>query len=196
MGVLKSSSNHEVLWSFMKDSYTLTGKMYIIASPKFSHRLGTPSKRLAPEVGPEFWEEQRLKQWKLLSKDYRATFSWPVSGEINKIAEGASWSAYKGLNTIKASYGQDVGYQYTSLECLEFKQLSLSELNEMENGEKPLTPKQQLENVHQMAYDNFCILVFKPSRVDHITKPKSGVPVRNIFTLSKEGQWSVENVTP
>ncbi|KAJ3271097.1 hypothetical protein HDV01_007034 [Terramyces sp. JEL0728] len=187
----KSTSAHELYWNYPKETFIMAGRMYIVASPNLSHRLGTPPRRLTNDPNPEeFWEKERERQWKTLSREYRASFSWPVSGELLKPSETATWSAYKGINTVKQSYGLDVGYKYTSLDAMPIKQLSLAELKSRENN-----PQAELENVHQMAFDNFCLLIFKPTKVDHTVIPRSGVPQRFIYSTDKDN-WDVEEVNP
>eukprot|EP00842_Homolaphlyctis_polyrhiza_P006710 jgi/Hompol1/703/HPOL_000442-RA len=56
--------------------------------------------------------------------------------------------------------------------------------------------EQDLMSLHNSALDNFCLLVFKPSRVDH-TAFLPGLPAqRYVYTLSKDGEWFVEDLNP
>jgi hypothetical protein len=188
ISLMKSKSSHDLLWNFPSETFTLTGKIYLVCSPNQAHRLGTPSRRILSVPEPEiFWEKERYRHWQSISKYYRATFTWPVSGETVKPPESANWSAYKNHNVVKRSYGMDVGYKYASLDALPVRQRIPSVLA----NEKP-TAQQELENVHEMAFENFCLFVFKCDRVEHWVNKQ--VPIRTIYDINEN--WSAHEVTP
>ena len=189
LGILKNKKNvHEMQWNFGQETFTMQGRIYVIGAPCQAHRLGTPTKAILPTEDPEqYWEDRRLQNWKSISPEYRASFSWPVSGQIIIPPEGASWSAYKDMNIVKQSYGLDVGYKYTSLPDMPNERVPFSV--------SPTSPvsKDERQIVHNLAFDNFCLFVFKPSNVEYL-EWKQAVPNRFKYELNGS-DWISSQIT-
>lgn len=106
-----------------KEYYNFKGRFYIASAPIQITRY-PPPKIMDTEINAaDYWEEQRIQQWKTLDSKMRATFTWPSRAETPK--------------------AQDVSFS-----CL-----SLS------STDKSL--------VHDIALDNFCLLVYKITDVEY-----------------------------
>jgi len=109
-----------------KETYIITGRIYIVAAPALSYRFGTPPRRINVKTdvsNEEFWEEERIRIWQKISSEYRASFTWPEPGipSTSQIGGGeGSWSVYNGQNTIKlpAVSNIDIGYKYKTLDAI------------------------------------------------------------------------------
>ncbi|KAI8805108.1 hypothetical protein BJ742DRAFT_421079 [Cladochytrium replicatum] len=227
MGVVKHSNSHQIHWQMptSKDTFTLSGRLYIVAAPTMSHRFGTPPRRIFVGEGvdsDEFWEQQRLKAWKAIGPTYRATFTWPAPGEPKNPSIRESWSAYRDP-VIKAPPPTiDTGYSYTKLNALKdeasksvsptpqmatlprsvgsptmaFSTGSLGRPAERKMVDRSSMDKEEeLRFVHNSAMDNFTLIVFKCMMVDHWT-PGNPIPSRTVHTSDKSGFWSVEELNP
>ncbi|KAI9099743.1 hypothetical protein DFS34DRAFT_648694 [Phlyctochytrium arcticum] len=221
MGVIKSSQTHEIFWLMPKtgETFTLTGKLYMAAAPTMSHRFGAPPRRVSigsSDLPPEeFWERERLRQWKRLSPSFRASFTWPGTGESQTPREGSS--VYR-TNSVRISAMPLVnpGYTYTRLEAMDEGPASekragvgggvMNVLSGLysgggtatpSNGDATLTKEQELRCVHNSALDAFSILVFKVMRVDHVSPASAvGPPQRVVYEMLKDGSWVKEQVNP
>ncbi|KAI9136068.1 hypothetical protein BKA69DRAFT_232708 [Paraphysoderma sedebokerense] len=129
-----------------------------------------------------FWENERQKQWKRLSTSLRATFTWPASGEKKQ---------------------DNTGYEVTSLKHL----VDASSTVANAPPTPPLSsligglvgaPGKKIEDEkisHDIALDNFCLVVVKVSFLDHLvwsTHP----PSRTQYECGKDGFWSIQEVNP
>ncbi|KAJ3130992.1 hypothetical protein HK101_004864, partial [Irineochytrium annulatum] len=222
MSVVKVSQTHEILWQFPKthESYTLSGRLFIVCAPTLSHRFGsiprnvltppdlssTPANPSTPRAQEEFWDSERARIWAQLTPAYRASFTWPSSGENKRIGLGSEGSVYRDLERVKVSApGQDAGFKITKLDAMDISTSSGAPTTSSTTssgggwlgGGKPGTTSKEEEArcVHNAAYDNFCILVFKASRVDHVNSAVNP-PVRMVYAASKEGAWVVDEVNP
>ncbi|OAJ39065.1 hypothetical protein, variant 2 [Batrachochytrium dendrobatidis JEL423] len=63
---------------------------------------------------------------------------------------------------------------------------------------QPLNPEDELRWAHNSAFDSFCLLVFKPTRVEHLVYAPNHAspPVRLVYAANKEGDWSMTEVNP
>jgi len=108
-----------------KETYILTGRIYIVAAPALSYRFGTPPRRIniqTDKSAEEFWEDERIRIWQKISSEYRASFTWPEPGipSVSQLGNGeGSWSVYDS-NTIKvpAVSNIDIGYKYKTLDAI------------------------------------------------------------------------------
>ena len=180
----RKQQTHELLWKFPTDTFILTGKFHVIGSPTQSHRLGTPARIIQTQNPAEFWERRRIQEWQTISSQYRAKFTWPVSGDIQQPPQNATWSAYKNSNCLKQNYGLDVGYSYTELDYLPRERSPLQEINAGEDSE--------MQTVHDMAFNNFCLFVFKPTVVEHLSSAKT-VPIRTKYDVNDEWMPAILN---
>ncbi|KAJ3299726.1 hypothetical protein HK104_007457 [Borealophlyctis nickersoniae] len=237
MGVVKQSQTHEVFWQMPKtrEHFILTGRIYIVAATNLSHRFGTPPRRITldqPDTNPdEFWESERQRQWRRLSPTYRATFTWPMPGELKNPtrARGESWSVYRDGTSIRVPPPAiDTGYKYTRLDAMDERgngngaggggggtltrspttasgssgglvsrlgNMALSAVSGA-GGEGGMSKEDELRCVHNSALDNYCLLVFKANRVERWVPGAITAPTRVVYTCSKDGVWSEDEVNP
>ncbi|CAI2178229.1 2459_t:CDS:2 [Funneliformis geosporum] len=82
-GDVKSNPNAQLCWQMQttKEIYNLSGRFYIVSSPKKITRFPPPKSDMPTQ---ESWETVRRQVWSALSSQTRATFTWPPSGEIPK----------------------------------------------------------------------------------------------------------------
>ncbi|KAH6565619.1 hypothetical protein BASA50_007979 [Batrachochytrium salamandrivorans] len=68
----------------------------------------------------------------------------------------------------------------------------------LDASKKPLNAEDELRWAHNSALDSFCLLVFKPTRVEHTiyAANHSKPPDRFVYSASKEGDWSMIEVNP
>lgn len=80
MGDIKSNPNAKINWTLTKtkEYYNFKGKFYIASAPIQVTRFPPPSTIHTIDG----WEQERLRQWKALDRETRATFTWPSRGEI------------------------------------------------------------------------------------------------------------------
>ncbi|KAJ3105931.1 hypothetical protein HDU97_007277 [Phlyctochytrium planicorne] len=220
MSVVKLSQSHEILWYVLvlfrmkqvviisqrqmgKDTFTFSGRLFIVCAPTLSHRFGSiPRNITIPDIASmsqdDFWESERIRIWKQLSPSFRASFTWPASGELRTLGSSMEGSVYKD-STIKvpppASTSLSPSFKYTKLDFMDDSaNKSPPSVLSFSSPKKPLTKDEELRFTHTMAFDNFAILVFKASRVDHVSS--SWPPVRTIYSANKDGAWVVEDVNP
>jgi len=121
MSVVKSPNATHVIYMEMpktKETYIITGRIYIVAAPALSYRFGTPPRRInikSDMSAEEFWEEERVRIWQKIPSDYRASFTWPEPGIpcVNQIGGGEeSWSVYNDSNTIKLQAVSNIDIVY------------------------------------------------------------------------------------
>ncbi|KAJ3056331.1 hypothetical protein HK097_007309 [Rhizophlyctis rosea] len=219
MGVIKSSQTHEIFWQMPKtrETFTLTGRIYIVATPSLSHRFGSPPRRITlanPDSNSdEFWESERLRQWRRLAPTYRASFTWPQPGEpkASSRPRGESWSVYRDQTSIRVPPPTiDTGFKYTRLDAMEERAVGngptspgglVGTLGRMAIGAvggsaAGADKGDELRCVHNSAFDNYCLLIFKATRVDHWKPGAITPPERTIYVSSKDGAWTDEEVNP
>ena len=185
-----------------QESWTFTGKFYIVSAPTLSHRYGSPPRRInIPEAqsANEFWEEERQRQWKRLNIHTRASFTWPSPGELKDGKEGSVYDTKKDI-------GIEVGFKYMKLECLDEDKTEKSDVitrkgSMVRRGKQEvekLTKEEELRCVYNAALDNFCLLVFKISNVELFEPSALSPPTRRLFQHlnEKENSWKVIEVNP
>ncbi len=135
-----------------KEIYNLSGRFYIVSSPKRITRFPPPKlgKDIDSDISAqEYWETVRRQIWSSLSSQTRATFTWPSSGEIPKNGKEA------------------------------FKCLKLDSMLDNNTG----SDNPDKVN-HEVAFDNFCLLVFKVREVMRF-EYGSFPPKRTVSILKK-----------
>ncbi|ORX86773.1 hypothetical protein BCR32DRAFT_264800 [Anaeromyces robustus] len=214
MSVVKSSnSTHVIYWDMpkTKETYILTGRIYIVAAPALSYRFGTAPRRInikTDKSAEEFWEDERIRIWQKISSEYRASFTWPEPGipSVTKVGNGqTSWSVYGDSNTIKvpAVSSIDIGYKYKTLDAQKESSLHKSGSIASSASSSPVVKSfggmvgrsnnSEVETVHNSALDNFCLLVFKVTDVDY-TQRGIFPPNRIIFNSKNGNEWKYQNV--
>ncbi|KAG4101563.1 hypothetical protein H8356DRAFT_1655598 [Neocallimastix lanati (nom. inval.)] len=210
MSVVKSSnSTHVIYWDMpkTKETYILTGRIYIVAAPALSYRFGTPPRRIniqTDKSAEEFWEDERIRIWQKISSEYRASFTWPEPGipSVSQLGNGeGSWSVYDS-NTIKvpAVSNIDIGYKYKTLDAIKETSLHKSGSIVSSATSSPSIKSfggrnnnSEIETIHNSALDNFCLLIFKVTDVDY-TQRGIFPPSRIIFSSKNGNDWKYENV--
>jgi hypothetical protein len=159
--------------------------------------MGMPSRIISIDNAAEFWETERKRQWELLAPSYRASFSWPVSGQVIQSPANTSICAFENSRTVKQDYGLDVGYKYFSLDAMRTNTSNpaAAMMGNQNNAVEPSQRDAMLEQVHDMAFSNFCLFVFKPLQVDRTSYgTSSGVPTRTI--MDSKNEWHPSYVNP
>ncbi|TPX70004.1 hypothetical protein SpCBS45565_g02093 [Spizellomyces sp. 'palustris'] len=214
MAVVKGSQTHEIFWQMPKtgESFTISGRLYMVAAPTMSHRFGAPPRRVTigdSDIHPdEFWEQERLRQWKRLSPIYRASFTWPAPGESKHSLPKDGSSVYRASTVrLTGATGIDTGYKYTRLDAMDENTGAATglfgALSGFVNGNgraatngSQLSKEEELRCVHNGALDNFCLLVMKAVKVDHWTPNTVAPPVRMLYEAMKDGSWTQEELNP
>ncbi|KAI9485515.1 MAG: hypothetical protein EXX96DRAFT_545372 [Benjaminiella poitrasii] len=150
MGDIKSNPKARLNWMMpkSKEYYNFKGKFYIASAPIQVTRFPPP--KISDDI--DYWENQRIKEWREMSSKARATFTWPSRGELPKAA--------------------DIVFSCQSL-----------------SGDENSV-------VYDIAMDNFCLLVYKVSDVEHFDY-SCYPPKRTVYTVSaKDYQWTVEKANP
>ncbi|RHZ71765.1 hypothetical protein Glove_253g75 [Diversispora epigaea] len=144
-GDIKSCPTVQLNWHMQatQEIYNLSGRFYITSSPKKITRFPAP-KIILDETSPrEYWESIRSQYWNSLSPRTRAIFTWPPSGEIPKSDKDA-------FKCLKLDSMLDELNDYSGLN------------NNNNNNNNNNSPGKVL---HDLAFENFCILVFKVGEV-------------------------------
>ncbi|KAI8645249.1 hypothetical protein BD408DRAFT_441079 [Parasitella parasitica] len=154
MGDIKSDPNAKISWTMPKtrEYYHFKGKFYIASAPIQVTRFPPPKIIDDDTSSSDYWENQRIQQWKKLDARSRATFTWPSRAEMPK--------------------ADDVSFSCQSLS----------------SSDDTL--------VHDIAMDNFCLLVFKVTDVEHFDY-SDFPPKRRIYKLSvKTSLWDIQTANP
>ncbi|KAJ3158489.1 hypothetical protein HDU86_002714 [Geranomyces michiganensis] len=212
MAVVKGSQIHELFWQMPKtgETFTITGRMYMVAAPTMSHRFGAPPRRISTGAAnqDEFWELERLRQWKRLSPAYRASFTWPAPGEPqnSSVSAASEGSVYSSAHAVKIGAQSDTGFKYTRLDAME-EQPPANRTGGSTNGmfgalqsamgtaSSTSDSLQDLRSVHNSALDQFALLVLKAQKVDHWTPNSLGPPTRVVYEMGTDG-WKALDVNP
>lgn len=140
-----------------KEHFYFAGKFYIASAPIQVTRYPPPKIAASDLPSADFWEEERIKQWKRLNPKIRAIFTWPGPGEVPR-AEKLAYSCLSMdvmLDESKKSsgvFGNGILARSNSLSGRG------GQIGEMENPVKLM---------HDIAMDNFCLLVYKINEVQH-----------------------------
>ncbi|KAJ3301892.1 hypothetical protein HDV03_000259 [Kappamyces sp. JEL0829] len=195
MALMKGSGTHELFWAFPDgQSFTMTGRIYVVSSPRLYSHFGTPKKSIVSHADSDgFWESQRLAHWKALSKGYRASFTWPVPGDIQP--DGQHVDVAVDAKHIAQKSGLDAyGFRFTSLDYI--APASPAPASVMQ-GVFSKAPRDTDETnvAHTLALDQFCLLVFKPLALDYSQAKGSAPSQRQIYSI-KHGKWVYYSAYP
>ncbi|KAG2212581.1 hypothetical protein INT47_000557 [Mucor saturninus] len=153
MGDIKSDPNAKINWTLStQEYYNFKGKFYIASAPIQVTRFPPPKiSNGSGSSAVEEWEEERIRQWKGLDPETRATFTWPSRGEIPQ-SSSVAFSC--------RSLGTDASV------------------------------------VHDIALDNFCLLVYKVTHVEYFNYA-TFPPKRCVYTLDlKNSCWDTQTSNP
>ncbi|KAG0193962.1 Peptide-N(4)-(N-acetyl-beta- glucosaminyl)asparagine amidase [Apophysomyces sp. BC1034] len=146
MGDVKSDPNAQICWTMpkSKEYYKFKGKFYIASAPIQVTRFPPPKLPSSDLPPAEYWEAERKRQWRNLSDQVRATYTWPSCGDIPK--------------------SDSISFSCRSLQCMTEPNVSSGFFRT--NSGRPSTDG-ALQVVHDIAMDNFCLLVYKVTAVEH-----------------------------
>lgn len=132
-----------------KEYYKLTGRFYIASAPIQVTRFPPPKIPASELPAADFWENERTKQWKSLNSKMRAVFTWPSRGEVPR--------------------SDRIAFSCQSLDVTVQKQFSSSNLagRASSSADEGSSKTDQLQVVHDIAMDNFCLLVYKINEVEY-----------------------------
>ncbi|KAI9322473.1 hypothetical protein BX666DRAFT_1895188 [Dichotomocladium elegans] len=152
MGDIKSDPNAHLSWVMpkSKEYYKFSGKFYIASAPIQVTRFPPPRLPQSDMPAADYWESERKRQWASLSDKERAMFTWPSRGEVPR-ADRLAFSC------------QSLDYLSDSSQ----QQSSGGGLFSLRSNSSPAPGSDPRKLVHDIAMDNFCLLVYKISEVEH-----------------------------
>jgi hypothetical protein len=166
----------------------MAGRVYLVGS-SVGGRFGHPPRKIGTDSPnyEEFWENYRRSVWTKLDKKHRAKFAWPASKELI--------SDTRDSNTLRVpTLGIDSGYKVLELDAIDSVVSSTTSLLETFSLEsKSPSGNSELVDIHNSALDNFCLMVFKPTNVDHVISDEP-IPKRFLHCAIKGG-WEIRQVT-
>ncbi|KAI8344183.1 hypothetical protein BC941DRAFT_407995 [Chlamydoabsidia padenii] len=175
MGDIKTDPNARLCWTMAKSKeyFKFRGKFYIASSPLQVTRFPPPKTSNSSGLkASDFWEKERQQHWKSLSDKTRATYTWPSRGDCPR-ADDSSF-ACQSLSYYDDANGGGGG---------------IFGLGQGKSNDK-------LKVVHDIAMDNYCLLVYKITEVEHYDHSQFP-PRRKLFTLSiKDNKWSYQELNP
>ncbi|CAO3644939.1 unnamed protein product [Cunninghamella echinulata] len=158
-----------------KEYYKMKGKFYISSSPMQVTRFPPPRPIKNDLPASDYWENERKKQWKGLTNKVRATYTWPSHGDTR--ANRTAFSCQSLDYFDETTKNQPSGYG-----------------GMFNNNNKQSDNK--LKIVHDIAMDNFCLLIYKITEVEHFDY-NSFPAINTLYTYSvKNNQWSVQELNP
>ncbi|KAF9896795.1 hypothetical protein BX616_006736 [Lobosporangium transversale] len=191
--------------------------------PVLPHISGT-AEDLATQrqVSNQFWEAKRVEQWRKLPPKIRASYTWPMSGSTPKAPstsfqclamEDLTQQEAVGRNNNRDSLMSQDGtpYPMSSPSSPSSVTSFRSRWNSFAGGAtspttdeapaplSPISAKIRNDNpakiLHDIALDNFCLLLFKPLDIVHFESSPLP-PKRTIYTVDAAGQWVVTEANP
>jgi hypothetical protein len=178
------AGEQQLLWrmpSGHRETFTLSGRCYSVTAPLLTHRYGTAPRTIRlPDAAQrdvdEFWEGQRAQAWGRLDARTRARFSWPASG-------------YPKEHVDRAHYAM-------SLDAADMPTLT-GGLTSSIDGAHASAPEGEearvLRCIHNSAFNNFCLVLFKVARADVLVPDLSGqaVDARRVWECQpQDGSWT------
>jgi hypothetical protein len=186
MGDIKSDPEGRLCWSMpkTKEIYYFGGKFYIASAPIQVTRFPPPKLHGVEQQPQDYWEIERQKQWGRLTPKIRASFTWPGPGETPK--------------------AEKLAYACLNLEVMEDKPMGVfggsASAGALSRSNSLAGKRDAAENpaklMHDIALDNFCLLIYRVSEVVHY---EYGIfpPRRTIYTYSaKENAWVDQPANP
>ncbi len=161
----------------------------MVSLPTLLYRYGAPPKKPASipyDISAEdFWEMKREEVWRGLSASMKAVYTWPIPGTPKPSTTNSSTIVYQGeeVNPIPLRM---------QLDTFEISMHRDSALDLKENRGRRNEEDYQ---VYCEAFNQFCLLVMKPSTVDHLEQSAINPPSRTIYTNHK-GEWKRVEVYP
>ncbi|CAG8580804.1 6545_t:CDS:2 [Cetraspora pellucida] len=169
-GDIKSNPTAQLCWQMQttKEIYNLSGRFYITSSPTKITRFPAP-KIITPNQSPTDTDISAKEYW----ESQRRRF----------------WTSLSSQN--RAIYTWPPSGEMLKDDKEAFKCLKLDDMLDIVSGSN--NPEKVL---HDSAFDNFCLLVFK---VNEVVRFEYGVfpAKRTVYSLDDEGkEWIVEGLNP
>ncbi|KAK3813080.1 MAG: hypothetical protein J3Q66DRAFT_347353 [Benniella sp.] len=172
------------------------------------------------QISNHFWQGKRLEQWRKLPPKVRASYTWPMSGSVPKggaasfqclamedmaPAELPPMSPTAGHSNRNSLMSQDGLSSPSSPSSTKSFPLRWNNTPGSEEA-APLSPVSAAQSkllrndnpakiLHDIALDNFCLLIFKPLDIVHFESSPLP-PKRTIYTADATGQWTVNEANP
>ncbi|KAF8933847.1 hypothetical protein CPC16_009302 [Podila verticillata] len=173
----------------------------------------------------QFWEAKRIEQWRKLPPKTRASYTWPTAGLLPKSpATSFQCLAMEDMTEVKPASNRDSimsqdGTPNASMSSpsspssvtsfrSRWNSTSGSISNIVGDGTdnitsptSPISLNNKLRNdnpqkiLHDIALDNYCLLVFKPLDIVHFESSPLP-PKRTIYTTDAAGNWAMNEANP
>ncbi|KAF9197848.1 hypothetical protein BGZ49_001552 [Haplosporangium sp. Z 27] len=193
--------------------------------PVLPHVTGSTEDLAAQrQISNQFWEAKRIEQWRKLPPKIRASYTWPMTGSTPKgpasafqclamedLTQQESVSNFKAGSNRDSVMSQDGSSNPISSPSSPSSVTSFRSRWNSVTGSisaatadldaAPLSPTSKLRNdnpakiLHDIALDNFCLLVFKPLDIVHFESAPLP-PKRTIYTTDAAGQWAMNEANP
>ncbi|KAF9904391.1 hypothetical protein EC991_002730 [Linnemannia zychae] len=176
------------------------------------------------QASNQFWESKRLEQWRKLPPKARASYTWPQAGSTPKGPPSsfqclAMEDMTAATTTTNAGNRDSIMSQDSNPMSSPSSPSSVSSFRSRWNmtssnnniGGDISTPTSPISSVngnsnkirndnpakilHDIAFDNFCLLVFKPLDIVHFESSPLP-PKRTIYTTDAAGQWAISEANP
>ncbi|KAF9327590.1 hypothetical protein BGZ91_001400 [Linnemannia elongata] len=177
------------------------------------------------QASNQFWESKRLEQWRKLPAKTRASYTWPQAGSTPKgppssfqclAMEDMTSTTTSNAGNRDSVMSQDsnpMSSPSSPSSVSSFRSrwnLTGSNNNNINAGGEVSTPTSPTSSIngnnkirndnpakilHDIAFDNFCLLVFKPLDIVHFESSPLP-PKRTIYTTDAAGQWAVSEANP
>ncbi|KAG0245007.1 hypothetical protein B0O80DRAFT_492686 [Mortierella sp. GBAus27b] len=217
LSTIQSNQVGQLAWQMPKsrEYFHLTGKFYICSAPRQVTRFSPPilphvsstteDSAAQRQISNHFWEGKRVDQWRKLPPKTRASYTWPMAGSVPK-APAASFQCLAMEDMAPAELppmsplrsnrdsimSQDGGFNSSPSSpssVTSFQALPLSPASATLRNDNPA------KILHDIALDNFCLLIFKPLDIIHFESSPLP-PKRTIYTADASGQWTVNDANP
>ncbi|KAF8939863.1 hypothetical protein EDD21DRAFT_380723 [Dissophora ornata] len=177
------------------------------------------------QISNQFWEAKRVEQWRKLPPKIRASYTWPMTGSVPKgpatafqclamedmtqqdPAPGSNRDSLMSQdgtpNPISSPTSPSSVSSFRSR--WNFSSSNAGGASTADHDTAPLSPLSAAQSkirkdnpakiLHDIALDNFCLLVFKPLDIVHFESSLLP-PKRTIYTSDAAGQWAVSEANP
>lgn len=197
-----------------REYFHLTGKFYICSAPRQVTRFSPPvlphvssqTEDLAAQrqISNHFWEGKRVEQWRTLPPKVRASYTWPMAGSVPKgpatsfqclamedmaPAELPPMSPIGRSNNRDSVTSQDGAFSFSSPSSPS-SVTSFQPLSPISASQNRLRNDNPAKILHDIALDNFCLLVFRPLEIVHFES--SPLPPKRTVSASKKEKEETE----
>ncbi|KAF9419191.1 hypothetical protein BGZ94_009493 [Podila epigama] len=193
-------------------------------SPPVLPHIGASTEDQAAQrqLSNQFWEAKRIEQWRKLPPKIRASYTWPTAGLVPK-SDATAFQCLamedmtqQDTKPVSGSNRDSIMSQdgtpnpmsspsspssVTSFRTRWNTSGSISGI--IGDSDSPLSPSplNKIRNdnpqkiLHDIALDNYCLLVFKPLDIVHFESSLLP-PKRTIYTTDAAGNWAMNEANP